>query len=143
MTIDRSIRIMTGYGPQETWDLEVKMKFFCALEEKIAKAANEGKSLIIMGDLNSKLGPEYIRKDPKEITENGKILAGIMERNALSVVNRATELRIAAREINMKMVYSLTRKTLSMSKAMKKSNKPLENTGTWKKNSLPEIASLA
>jgi hypothetical protein len=63
--------------------------------------------------------------------------------NALSVVNRATELRIAAREINMKMVYSLTRKTLSMSKAMKKSNKPLENTGTWKKNSLPEIASLA
>ena len=89
--IDRSIRIMTGYGPQETWDLEVKMKFFCALEEEIAKAANEGKSLIIMGDLNSKLGPEYIRKDPKEITENEKILAGIMERNALSVVNGIEE----------------------------------------------------
>jgi hypothetical protein len=63
--------------------------------------------------------------------------------NAFSVVNRATELRIAAREINMERVYSLTRETPSMSKAMKKSNKPLMTTGTWKKNSLPEIAGLA
>jgi hypothetical protein len=30
-----------------------------------------------------------------------------------------------------------------MSKAMKKSNKPLTTTGMWKNNSLPEIASLA
>jgi hypothetical protein len=36
-----------------------------------------------------------------------------------------TELRIAAREINIERVYSLTRETPSMSKAMKKRNKPL------------------
>jgi hypothetical protein len=73
-------------------------------------------------------------------------LTGVQRRmglNALSVVNRATELRIATREINMERVYSLTRETPSMSKAMKKSNKPLMTTGTWKKNSLPKIAGLA
>ena len=37
----RSVRVMTGYGPQETWDIDVKMKFFCALEEEIAKAARK------------------------------------------------------------------------------------------------------
>jgi hypothetical protein len=63
--------------------------------------------------------------------------------NALSMVNRATELRIAVREINMERFYSLTRETPSMSKEMKKSNKPLMTTGTWKKNSLPEIEGLA
>jgi hypothetical protein len=63
--------------------------------------------------------------------------------NALSVVNWTTELRIAAREINMERVYSLTRETPSMSKAMKKSNKSSMTTGTWKKNSLLEIAGLA
>ena len=84
---DKNIRVITGYGPQEIWDMDVKMKFFCALEEEIAKSATAGKSIILMGDLNSKLGAEYIKKDPKEITENGKILAGILERNALSVVN--------------------------------------------------------
>jgi hypothetical protein len=30
-----------------------------------------------------------------------------------------------------------------MNKAMKKSNKPLTTTGTWKNNSLPEIVGLA
>ena len=84
---DKNIRVITGYGPQETWDIDVKMKFFCAFEEEIAKSTTAGKSIIIMGDLNSKLGAEYIKKDPKERTENGKILAGILERNALSVVN--------------------------------------------------------
>jgi hypothetical protein len=64
--------------------------------------------------------------------------------NALSVVNWAIELRIAAREINMERVYLLTWETPSMSKAMKKSNmQPSTTTGTWKKNSLPEIVGLA
>ena len=78
---------MTGYGPQETWDIDIKMKFFNTLEAEIVKASYSGTSLILMGDLNSKLGPEFIKNDPHSITENGKILAGIMERNALTVVN--------------------------------------------------------
>ena len=87
---DKNIRIITGYGPQETWSIDVKMKFFSALEIEIAKAANLGKGIIVMGDMNSKLGPKYVKHDPKEMSENGKVLSGIIERNALTVVNGMT-----------------------------------------------------
>ena len=49
-----NIRVITGYGPQESWELEVKMQFFRCLEEEVAKAAIENKSVICMGDMNSK-----------------------------------------------------------------------------------------
>ena len=85
--VDKRMRVMTGYGPQESWSLDVKMQFFSALEVEIAKAANQGKGVIVMGDMNSKLGKQYIKHDPKDMSENGKVLAGILERNALTVVN--------------------------------------------------------
>ena len=40
-----------------------------------------------MGDLNSKLGPDFIKNYPKQMTENGKILGGLLNRKALTVVN--------------------------------------------------------
>ena len=83
----KQIRVITGYGPQDSWDLDVKMQFFTALEKELAKAAIEDKSIICMGDMNSKLGPDHIPNDPKKMTENGAILSGIIERNALTVVN--------------------------------------------------------
>ena len=88
---EKEIRIITGYGPQESWDLDVKMQFFVALEEETAKAAFKGISVIIMGDLNSKLGPTFIKNDPNSMSENGTILAGIMERHELIVVNGLKE----------------------------------------------------
>ena len=33
----KNIRVITGYGPQETWDLDMKMKFFIALENSNRK----------------------------------------------------------------------------------------------------------
>ena len=53
------------------------MKFFLAQEEEVAKATIEGKSIILIGDMNSKLGPNYIIKDPKLMTGNGSILKDI------------------------------------------------------------------
>ena len=49
-----------------------------ALEEKIAKVAIKWYSIILMGDCNSKLGPEYVKNDPKTMSEIGTILAGIL-----------------------------------------------------------------
>lgn len=79
----KNIRVLTGYGPQDSWELDVKMQFFRSFEEEIAKAALENKSIIFMGDMNSKLGPEFIPNYPKQITENGKILAGILNGNQI------------------------------------------------------------
>ena len=42
---------MTGYGPQETWALDMKMKFFNTLEEEIVKSSYAGTSVILLGDL--------------------------------------------------------------------------------------------
>ena len=63
------------------------MNFFTALETEIEKAMLSGKSLIVEMDANSKMGSKYITKDPHEMSPNGAILAAIVERQHLTVVN--------------------------------------------------------
>ena len=82
-----SIRVITGYGPQETWENKDRLPFYIALEKEIVSAELEGKSIIIAMDANAKLGRDYIPNDPKTINKNGKVLAEITKRNALCVVN--------------------------------------------------------
>ena len=83
----REVRIIAGYGPQENWPENERIPFFIALEEEICKAEMLGKSIIIQMDANSKLGPEIIELDPHCQSNNGRILAGIIERHGLIVVN--------------------------------------------------------
>ena len=42
-------------------------------------------------DANSKLGPKYIEQDPNAQSQNGKLLADVMNRHALTVVNGLKE----------------------------------------------------
>ena len=87
----RQIRIITGYGPQETWPEAQRVPFFIALEEEVAKAEMMGKSIIIEMDSNSKLGKQLIPKDPHNQTPNGLLLAGIINRHGLIVGNGLTD----------------------------------------------------
>ena len=87
----KQIRIISGYGPQETWVEEKRRPFFTALETEIERAMLAGKSLIVEMDANSKLGAKYIGKDPHGISQNGVILASIVERHQLVVVNGSTK----------------------------------------------------
>ena len=89
----KEIRIITGYGPQENMEEGKRLPFFMALEEEVEKASNAGKSIVIELDANSKLGPNYIPGDPHEITPNGKLLAQIVERQNLMVVNGSSKCR--------------------------------------------------
>jgi hypothetical protein len=84
---NKDIRIISGYGPQETWVEDDRMPFFVALEEEIVKAEMMDKSVIIEMDANSKLGPSWIPNDPHSQSQNDKILAGIIERHGLVVGN--------------------------------------------------------
>ena len=84
---NKEIWIITGYGPQETWHEEERLPFFHALEQQIVKAELQGKSIFIEMDSNSKLGQEIIPKDPHNQSQNGKILADIIERHGLTVAN--------------------------------------------------------
>ena len=58
------IRVITGYGPQENWDNSSKTPFYLALEEEIASAELQDRSVIIAMDANAKLGPNYVPGDP-------------------------------------------------------------------------------
>ena len=84
---NREVRIISGYGPQECWSENERMPFFLALEQEIIKAEIEGKSIIIEMDANSKLGPLIIPGDKHEQSENGKVLADIIERHGLTIGN--------------------------------------------------------
>ena len=62
--------------------------------------------MIIEMDANAKLGLNYIPGDPHEITPNGKLLAGIVERQHLVVVNgskvckgKITRRRVARKKV--------------------------------------------
>ena len=84
---NREIRVMTGYGPQENWPETERMPFFLALEEEVVKAELAGKSILIVMDANSKLGPELIPGDMHSQSLNGKILAAIIARHGLVIGN--------------------------------------------------------
>jgi hypothetical protein len=85
----KSVRVITGYGPQENWKLEERTPFFNALEEEIVKAKSSEKAVYIQLDANSKLGPQVIQGDPHAQSDNGKILSGIIEKNELCVINNS------------------------------------------------------
>ena len=87
----RQIRVISGYGPQENWPEDKRMPFFLALETEIEKAVLAGKSVLVESDANSKLGPEFIPRDPHKMSPNGAILASIVERQNLIVVNGSTK----------------------------------------------------
>ena len=88
---NKNIRLITGYGPQENWDINERTPFYTALEEEIAAAELQGRSIIITMDANAKLGPDFIAEDPYNQSPNGKLLAGLVSRHALCVVNGLTE----------------------------------------------------
>ena len=84
---NKSIKIITGCGPQENWEESKRRPFFIALEAEIVKAEIAGKSVIIEMDSNSKLGQQYIPNDPHPMSPNGRILGDVLERHALVVAN--------------------------------------------------------
>ena len=86
-TKERQIRIINGYGPQENWPEEKRLPFFIALEIEVERAKLAGKSIIIEMDANSKVGKKYIPRDPHDISQNGAILAQIVERQQLTIAN--------------------------------------------------------
>lgn len=55
---NKNVRIISGYGPEESWKPEERLPFYQALEEEITKAGLAGRSVIISLDANSKLGKE-------------------------------------------------------------------------------------
>ena len=57
VTKGTTMRLLSGYGPQENLDKKERSPFFEAVESEIESAELQSKSVIICMDANSKLGP--------------------------------------------------------------------------------------
>ena len=84
---NKEIRIISGVGPQENQAEAERLPFFLTLEKEVNKAEMAGKSVFIEIDANSKLGTDKVPGVNQVISPNGKLLADVIDRHALSVVN--------------------------------------------------------
>ena len=81
------IRLITAYGPQEDASDEAIKNFYARFEEEIDSSESNNCETIIELDCNAKLGKEIIKNDPKEMSDNGKVLFDIVKRRNLFVAN--------------------------------------------------------
>ena len=81
------IRIIAGYGAQECAPPVVREAYRNSIEEQVSRAKLSGCMIVIAEDANAKLGPELIPGDPHPRSENGKLLASMIERQNLKIVN--------------------------------------------------------
>ena len=63
------------------------MEFYINMEKEIEQAKNSNRAVIIELDANAKLGHNIIKDDTHPMSENGKLLMGVIERQNLFVVN--------------------------------------------------------
>ena len=85
------IRIIAGYGPQECAPSVIREKYRNGIEEQVSRAYLAGSWIVIAEDANAKLGSEIIPNDPHHISENGKLLAGMINRQSLKIVNSSSK----------------------------------------------------
>ena len=81
------IRIINGYGPQEHDDINSILSFWMELEAEVIKAKDDNRNILIQMDANAKLGSEIVKGDPHRMSNNGKLLFDLLERQDLVVVN--------------------------------------------------------
>ena len=81
------IRIILRYGRQEAANKMQRELFYDDLQIDIERGKVNGGSMLILGDLNAKLGSDYFINNHQEITQNDKMLKKIINKNQLSIVN--------------------------------------------------------
>ena len=83
----KTLRIINAYGPQEDDDLQDIINFWQEFEGEIIRATDENCLVLIELDANAKLGNRVIKDDPHKMSNNGKVLLDIIERQNLIVTN--------------------------------------------------------
>ena len=81
------IRVINGYGPQESEDSIAIINNWQEFESEVIKANDLNINVIIQMDANAKLGSDIIKGCPHKMSNNGKLLYDIIERQDLIVVN--------------------------------------------------------
>ena len=77
------IRLILAYGPQENASKDEKDKFYDDLNIEVERAKLCGEQVLIVGDLNAKLGHPFIKNDVYNISTNGQLLKGVIDEHGL------------------------------------------------------------
>ena len=84
------IKIGVIYMPQECRTTLLKLKeIYRKIEKEISDAREKGEKIIIMGDLNCKVGT-IIEGNTEEITKGGRLLLKLVKKYRLKIVNAET-----------------------------------------------------
>ena len=87
---NKMCRYINAYGPQESTSLDQRnnnIEFYSILDQEVKNAQLLGHLVCIQMDSNAKLGPEYIKGDPHNISSNGQLLSDVIISNDLIVCN--------------------------------------------------------
>ena len=87
--LTRKESVIAGYGPQECAPVVVREMYRNTIEEQVVRAQLSGCSIIIAEDSNAKLGPEWLPNDPHPMSENGELLANMILRQNLHLMNKS------------------------------------------------------
>ena len=88
---ESEIRIIAGYGPQECAPVIVRETYRNTVEEQVVRAYLSGTSVLIAEDSNAKLGPLWINGDPHPMSDNGRLLVEMIQRQELAVINNSSK----------------------------------------------------
>ena len=89
--MNMNIRIIAGYGAQECAPIAVREKYRTTIEEQIIRGHLAGCEVIVAEDANAKLGPDILPGDPHPMSENGKLLEGMIRRQNMVIVNKSSK----------------------------------------------------
>ena len=68
-----------------------RISFWQALNQEVRASKIDDCLPVIQLDANAKLGKNFLREDPNDISENGRLLLGLVERENLMVLNASDQ----------------------------------------------------
>lgn len=80
------IRVGIVYMPQETISKKDMKRIYDIMEEEIKAATENNEKVLLMGDLNCKVG-EHIKGNTQVVTKGGKLLLKLINKYNLSIAN--------------------------------------------------------
>ena len=83
----RKMRIIGGYGTQECAPATLREMYRNSIEEQVSRAFLSGSMVIVAEDANAKLGPTIVPGDPHPMSNNGKLMIEMIERQGLDIIN--------------------------------------------------------
>ena len=102
---DHNVRLILVYGPQEDACEVEKSMFYNRVTYQIERAKLVGESVILIGDLNAKLGKDLIKNDIHDMNKNGKLLCQLYTNAELELLNSGDKCKGVFTRINNKNCF--------------------------------------